>query len=191
MKPRNQLAGLGKLLQGKTDGLVMNRKKDRFVTETAISKRSNANFRIKISRNTISRRLREINLTNRVAFTKPYISKKNKMSRLKFATEHVICLVKQWNYVYSSDVWKFIRFGCDGRRFVRRSPKERYSPQCTKSSIKFGGGSVMVFGMISAAGTGPLVRLHGKINAAVYKEILKKRVCPNLKTAINQLAVFR
>ena len=40
--------------------------------------------------------------------------------------------------------------------------------QCTKSSIKFGGESVMVFGMISAAGTGYLVRLHGKINATVY-----------------------
>ncbi len=48
----------------------------------------------------------------------------------------------------------------------------------------------MVFGMISTAGTGPLVRLHGKINAAVYKEILKKHVVPNLRTAINQPALF-
>ena len=29
----------------------------------------------------------------------------------------------------------------------------------------------MVFGMISVARTGPLVRLHSKINATVYKEI--------------------
>ena len=61
----------------------------------------------------------------------------------------------------------------------------------TKSSIKFGGRSVMVFGMISdGAGTGPLVRLHGKINATVYKKILKKYVVPNLRTVINQPAVF-
>ena len=53
-------------------------------------------------------------------------------------------------------------------------------PQFTKSNVKFGGGSVMVFGMISAAGTEPLVRLNGKINATVYKEILKKHV-PNLR----------
>ena len=32
----------------------------------------------------------------------------------------------------------------------------------------------MVFGMISDAGAGPLVRLHGKINTTVYKEMLKK-----------------
>ena len=48
----------------------------------------------------------------------------------------------------------------------------------------------MVFGMISFAGTGPLVRLHSKITAAVYKEILKKHVVHNLRTAINQPAVF-
>ena len=35
-------------------------------------------------------------------------------------------------------------------------------------------------------GTGPLVRLHIKTNATVYKEILKKHVVPNLRTAINQ-----
>ena len=40
------------------------------------------------------------------------------------------------------------------------------------------------------SGTRPLVRLHGKINATVYKEILKKHVAPNLRTAINQPAVF-
>ena len=48
----------------------------------------------------------------------------------------------------------------------------------------------MVFGMISVAATTPLVRLHGKINATLYKEIFKKYIVPNLRTAINQPAVF-
>ena len=48
----------------------------------------------------------------------------------------------------------------------------------------------MVFGMISVAGSGPLVRLHSQINANVCKKILKKPVVPNLRTAINQPAVF-
>ena len=47
----------------------------------------------------------------------------------------------------------------------------------------------MVFGMISATGTGLLVRLHGKINTVVYKEILKKHFVPNLRTVINQPAI--
>ena len=49
---------------------------------------------------------------------------------------------------------------------------------------------VMVFGLISVAGTGPLVRLHSKINATVYIEILKKTRHIFLGTAINQPAVF-
>ena len=44
----------------------------------------------------------------------------------------------------------------------------------------------MVIGIISVAGTGPLVKLHVTIEATVYKEILKKTCC----TAINQPAVF-
>ena len=146
------------------------RKTDRFATAIAISKRANGNLGIKISRHTISRRLNEINLNSRVTSTKPFISKKNKMSRFKFAIEYIIWTEEQWGWVHFSNQSKFSLFGCDGRRFVRCSPKERYSPQCTKSSVKFGGGSVMVFCMISATGTGPLVRLHGKINVTVYKE---------------------
>ena len=42
---------------------------------------------------------------------------------------------------------------------------------------------MMVFRMIPAASTGPLVRLHGKINATIYKEILKKHVALNSRTA--------
>ena len=114
---------------------------------------------------------------------KPYISTKNKMSQLKFVTEHYIWTKEQWDCVYFSNESKF---DCNRRRFVQRSPKEQYSPQW----VRFGGGRMMMFVMISAAGTGPLVRLLCKINTTVYKEILKKHVVPNLRTAISQPAVF-
>ena len=65
-------------------------KKDQFVTAITISKRANANLDIKISRHTTFWRLNEINSNSQIASMKPYISKKNKMSQLKFATEHVI-----------------------------------------------------------------------------------------------------
>ena len=44
--------------------------------------------------------------------------------------------------------------------------------------------------MIYAAGTRLPIRLQGKINAIVYKKILKKLIGLNLRTAINQPAVF-
>ena len=81
--------------------------KDRFATATAISKRANTNLGIKISMHTISRRLNEINLNSRVASTKSYISKKNKMNQLKITIEHITCTEEQWNCVHFSDV-KFV-----------------------------------------------------------------------------------
>ena len=41
------------------------------------------------------RKLNEIHLNSQVASMKPYISKKNKMNQLKFATEHVIWIEEQ------------------------------------------------------------------------------------------------
>ena len=48
----------------------------------------------------------------------------------------------------------------------------------------------MVFGMISAAGTGPHLRLPRKINAIVYRDILREHAVPYLGTAINHPAAF-
>ena len=108
----------------------------------------------------------------------------------KFATKHVTWTEDQWNCVYFSDESKINLFGSDRRRYVRHSATERYSPKYIRSSVKFGGGSVLVFGMISTTGPGPLVRLHGRINASVYKELLKQNVLSTSKTFVNQPAVF-
>ena len=69
------------------------------------------------------------------------------MSRLKFATEHVIWTEEQWDCAHFSDESKFTLFSCDEKRFVRRSLKEWYLPQC----VRFGGGSLTMLGMIAAA----------------------------------------
>ena len=64
------------------------------------------------------------------------------------------------------------------------------STQGTKTGVKFKGGSAIEFGLIAAFGSELLLRFHSKINATVYKEVLKKHDVPNLRTAINQLALF-
>ena len=190
VKPRNYLAGRGKLQQGKTDGLVMNKKKDRFATATAISKRANTNLGIKTSRHTISRRFSEINLNSQVASTKPYISKKNKMSRLKFATRHVIRTENSRIAFLSAISQSLACSVVTGEGSFDAVLRNDIRLSAQKNSVRLGGGSVMLFGMI-AAGTRPFFRLHDKINATLYKEKLKKHAVSNLRTAINQLAVFQ
>ena len=69
-------------------------------------------------------------------------------------------------------------FGNDGKNNVKRGNGDRLSAKCTKKTVKFGGESVMVFGVFSSQGTTPLVRLQTRVNALIYKNIVQDHVVP-------------
>ena len=71
-----------------------------------------------------------------------------------------------------------------------RKPGERLSPQCVKKTVKFGGGGVMVWGMMSAAGVGPIVCVQGTLSAEFYKRLLIQHAVPNLQSTTGQSAIF-
>uniref|UniRef100_A0AAR2LPK0 Uncharacterized protein n=1 Tax=Pygocentrus nattereri TaxID=42514 RepID=A0AAR2LPK0_PYGNA len=47
-------------------------------------------------------------------------------------------------------------------------------------SVKHGGGSIMVWACFAASGPGRLVRIEGKMNAAMYRDILDKNLLQSL-----------
>ncbi len=59
---------------------------------------------------------------------------------------------------------------------VWRLPGEEYKDKCVLPTVKHGGGSVMVWGCMSAAGTGELQFIEGTMNANMYCDILKQRL---------------
>ena len=69
------------------------------------------------------------------------------------------------NKILWSDETKIELFGLNAKHHVWRKPG-------TISTVKHGGGSIMLWGCFSAAGTGSLVRIEGKMNGAMYREIL-------------------
>ena len=66
---------------------------------------------------------------------------------------------------------------------VKRRIGERLSAKCTKKTVKFGGGSVMVFGMFSSQGTTPLVQLQTRVNTQINKNIVQDHVVPIIQNS--------
>ena len=164
--------------------------KDRFKSCTEIKRDMNSTSCVNLSRQTVSRRLQEIGLFNRTPRKKPLVSSKNKKKRLEFANRYVIWTYENWAKVFFSDESKFNLFGNDGKNNVKRRIGERLSAMCTKKTVKFGGGSVMVFGMFSSQGTTPFVRLQTRVNAQIYKNIVQDHVVPILQNSGFDRATF-
>ncbi len=48
----------------------------------------------------------------------------------------------------------------------------------------------MVWGMFFAAGVGPLIQIHGRVNANIYLNLLQQHAVPSLCSSPNQPAIF-
>ncbi len=95
-----------------------------------------------------------------------------------------------WNHVLWSDETKINLFGSDDVKHVWRQPGEEYKDKCVLPTVKHGGGSVMVWGCMSAAGTGELQFIEGTMNANMYCDILKQSMIPSLRR-LGRRAVFQ
>lgn len=103
---------------------------------------------------------------------KPFISLRNRKTRVKLAKEHAHKDGSFWTTVSFSDESKFNLHGSDGRVFVWRKPGEEFQPDCTKGTVKHGGGNVKVCGCFSYSGVGKLVCIDGIMNSEAYRCIL-------------------
>ena len=66
---------------------------------------------------------------------------------------------EKWHTMHFSDESKFLLIGSDGKTYVHQKVDEELLPKFLKASVKFGGRSVMVWGMISGGSVSHLVRL--------------------------------
>ncbi|CAB5315070.1 unnamed protein product [Rhizophagus irregularis] len=60
----------------------------------------------------------------------------------------------------------------DGQARVWRSPRETYNKDCIQSTVKFGGGSIMFWGVLGWHGVGPLIVVEGNMDSDEYVNIL-------------------
>ncbi len=114
----------------------------------------------------------------------------HKKARKQFAEDKQTKDMDYWNHVLWSDETKKNLFGSDGVKRVWRQPGEEYKDMCVLPTVKHGGGSVMVWGCMSAAGTGELQFIEGTMNANMYCDILKQSMIPSLRR-LGRRAVFQ
>ena len=76
------------------------------------------------------------------------------------------------NKILWSDENKIELFSLNAKSQIWRKPCTAHHLTNTISTVKHWGGSIMLWGCFSAAGTGTLVRIEGKMNGVKYREIL-------------------
>ena len=130
------------------------------------------------NRTNLSCTLDRAELNGRVARKKPLLKEKNKQTSLVFTKRHDRDSPNIWKKVLWSDETKIELFGHQGNCYVWRKPNTSHHPKDTIPTVKHGGGSIMLWGCLSPARTGKLVRIEGMMDGAKYREILEgKSVC--------------
>ncbi len=103
----------------------------------------------------------------------------HKKARKQFAEDKQTKDMDYWNLVLWSDETKINLFGSDGVKRLWRQPGEEYKDKYVLSTVKHVGGSVMVWGCMSAAGTGELQFIEGTMNANMCCDMLKQSMIPS------------
>ncbi|KAK3506448.1 hypothetical protein QTP70_000579, partial [Hemibagrus guttatus] len=139
-----------------------------------------ASVKVSVHDSTIRKRLGKNGLRGRVPRRKPPLSKKNIKARLGFARKHLDDPQDFWGNTLWTDETKIELFGRSVSHYVWRKSNTAFQKKKITPTVKYGGGSVMVWGCSAASGPGRLAVINGTMNSAVYQKILKENVRPSV-----------
>ena len=127
----------------------------------------------KVSAHTVRRALREAGMKSGAKPKKPRLSSHHIRQRMNFALRYKNWTAEDWKRVVWSDETKVNRVGSDGRKWVWKHPGSALSEHNVVGTLKFGGGSLMMWGCMTAQGVGYACRIDGGLDAGLYTQILE------------------
>ena len=126
----------------------------------------------KVGGETIRRTLLKSGLKCYTKPLKPRLLPHHRAARLKFARNTQRAPESFWNHVVFTDESKFKLYAPDGNHTVWRRPGLPTKNHHFHHTVKFGGGSVMVWGAITYHGVGKLVFICTKMDSEVFIDVL-------------------
>lgn len=156
--------------------LTSSLKENRMQSAKTLAKRVETSTGIVVAPLTVNRALKRVGLVSRVPRQVPTIRDKNVKKRIDYAKRYVDMPISFWQKALWTDESKFNVKKSDGRIRVWRSSKNPLEIGTTIRTFKHGNGSVMVWGCMSAAGTGNLVFIDGIMTKKEYLTILRQNV---------------
>ncbi len=125
-----------------------------------------------ISAKAIRNALKKEGLKAAVKKKKPLLSSHHKKQRLDFAKRYQNWTVEDWKRVVWPDKSKINRLGSDGRKWCWKTPGSQLHTNQVTPTVKYGNGSIMIWGCMTAKGVGYMCRIDSIMNSEIYKDIL-------------------
>ena len=137
-------------------------------------------FNISVSRTTVQKQLIKLQLRARVIIKRPLLTRRHKQDRLRFAQLYKGWTVDDWKNVVWSDETKINCLGSDGRRYCWVKASALPS-NLVRPTMKYGGGSIMVWGCMTYAGVGKMTVINGIMDSEMYVDILNRNLIPSMQ----------
>lgn len=133
----------------------------------------------KISHMTIKRYFNNQDIKSFSPIKKPFLKPIHIEQRLKISKQIYFNWLSSYKKIMFTDESKFNLYQSDGKVKVWRKRGEGYKGKNLMRTVKFGGGSVMVWGCFNYNGVGSIKIIENKLNALGYIEILRDELKPS------------
>ena len=150
-------------------------------TVVAVQQKLENELNITVNEHTVCRVLKNAGLQAMKKRKKPKLSAKNIKERLEFAKCYKDWTVDDWKHVVWSDETKINRFCFDGYSWCWILDKNNPQLQHILQTVKYGGGSIMIWGCMTAYGPGFMCQIHGNMDQHLYILILDNYLLKTIK----------
>ena len=125
--------------------------------------------------------MKDIGMKAVVKKKQPLLSQRHRRERLDFAISHKDWTVDDWKRVVWSDETKINCLGSDRRKWAWKKAGEGLSDRIVEGTVKFGGGSLMMWGCMMWEGVGFGCKIDGRMDAELYTKILEDELQQSLE----------